>query len=369
MEFSKCYNKDGNDDGTYSKFLEEQVSGKGAQRYRFMLNWIILIAFHWYYIQKDKLQQNGLIDCGEFIEHLYHTFIGWMEKMDSQALNNVFNPKTRDAIDYKSQVESLIDSNFKTDSSLKSLINGIRQYLCIYTKKEKRVNANQIKTKGPAAAESQKKYSSQRLPPPRTEPPSIALESESESESESASSKLEPLFIRTGRAVVPPLKVTGLTSQSGPQTDRQPGFNADFNLRQAIKYGSQAINYGRRNAVGIGSMGPLPPIDINDKPQFKRSLSGSVIQTPSPLPTQSPTQSPTPPTNKKPNGSGLSVTQKRHLSEQFKGSRKGGHKRTRKHRSAASSTPAPPTRRHRDHSSSTHKRTRRRRQRPQRREH
>jgi hypothetical protein len=37
----------------------------------------------------------------------------------------------------------------------------------------------------------------------------------------------------------------------------------------------------------------------------------------------------------------------------------GGHKRTRKHRTPASSTPAPATRRHRDQSSSSHKRTRR----------
>jgi hypothetical protein len=138
MEFSKCYNKDGNDEGIYSKFLEEQVLRKGAQKYRFMLNWIILIAFHWYYIQKEKSQQNGLIKCGEFIEHLYHTFIGWMEKMDSQTLNNVFTGgKT-----YEQHVDEYIVSDFKTDGSLKSLISGIRKYLCSYTKKGTRENTN-----------------------------------------------------------------------------------------------------------------------------------------------------------------------------------------------------------------------------------
>jgi len=361
MEFSKCYNKDGNDDGTYSLFLKDQVSRKGAQKYRFMLNWIILIAFHWYYTQKEKSQQDGLIDCGEFIEHLYHTFIGWMEKMDSQTLNNVFKPVSQDAIDYKERVKLLIGSDFKTDSTLKSLINWIREYLCSYTNKGKREIANPKKTKGPAPAKSQALSGSQRLPPPtEPPPPSIASESDSDSDSDpeplkSGSAKLDPLFTRTGRTVVPPLKVKDLPSQSGSLTDRPTGFRSNFNLKESIEYGK------RNSSVGKGAMGPLPPI-ITDRPQFKRSSSGSVIQTQSPPPTQ--TVNPTPPTTEKPSDPGLSATQRRRLSERFKGSPKGGHKRTRKHRSdasVASSAPAPPTRRHRDRSSSAHKHTRRRR--------
>jgi hypothetical protein len=107
-------------------------------------------------------------------------------------------------------------------------------------------------------------------------------------------------------------------------------------------------------------MGPLPPISTGQS-QVKRPSSASII------PSSPPTQSPTPPTNEKPSGSGLSITQRLRLGNKYKND--GGHKRTRKHRPPASSTPAPATRRHRDHSSSAHKHTRRRRQRPQRSEH
>jgi len=184
MEFSKCY-KNGKDDGTYSLFLENQVRSKGAQKYRFMLNWIILIAFHWYYIQK---RQYALIDCGEFIEHLYHTYIGWMEHMDSQTLKNVFQPVTSSAIDYKTRVGSLIVSNFKTDGSLESLINGIRGYLCDKDKNGKRESKHPSTKQPKPNALKFSGVTSNKLPPPSDEPPpSVSSDSDSDSESESES--------------------------------------------------------------------------------------------------------------------------------------------------------------------------------------
>ena len=342
MEFSKCYNKSGNDDGTYSLFLEEQVMSKGSQKYRFMLNWIILIAFHWYYIQKEKQQHDGLIDCCEFIEHLYHTFIGWMEKMDTQSLKNVFTPVSSDSITYKTKVNNLIDSDFKTDASLKSLITGIRHYLCSYTNKGKRGIANPKKlTKEPVTPRPSAISTTPVQPPPQN----------------------DRLFTRTGRVVspgipVPLSKVNSETSpQSGSLTDRPVATYTFGNLQKAIKDTNKQKNQEnsfRNNAIGVGEMGPLQSINTDQTQQVKRPSSASVIQTQ--------TQSPRPPTAEKTSGPGLSVTQRNRL---HKGGPAGGHKRTRKHRPAPASAPASATRRHRDHSStnasSSHKRTRRRR--------
>ena len=169
--------------------------------------------------------------------------------------------------------------------------------------------------------------------------------------------KKEQLFIRTGREIVPPLKVTGLTSQSGPLTDRPVATYTFGNLKEAIKDANKQKkqeNSFRNNAIGVGDMGPLQSMNTGQTQPVKR---------PSSAPRERELLTPTPPGfNDK---SSTSVSAKKRL-----GLGLGGHKRTRKHRSAGSSAPA--TRRHRDHSStnasSSHKRTRRR-QRPQRREH
>lgn len=428
MEFSKCYNKDGNDDGTYSKFLEDQVSHKGAQKYRFMLNWIILIAFHWYYTQKENSQHNGLINCGEFIEHLYHTFIGWMEKMDSDSLNNVFTKwKT-----YEEHVDKNIVSDFKTDGSLKSLISGIRKYLCSYSNKgtreithpkqqsdDKSKSSSQSKliqrpsfatrlkrsevlenvskvaqgdgndaratTTSPSPRQAWMNSSSNptvrvRIGPKTPSPPSASSAPNPKSQQSSRvfrqvspkvpsvpslelkSIQQEPPKIQSARSsqeLSTDLQKWLPPSHRKPQSARIPQHTGNIESQHTsnVNPNNPAIQQSGTSFPGQFGIKPEKPEGTGDLSNLSTQPGISPYQI---LTTQQQGQNiPVRPKGIKPSGSGLSVTERLRSDKQYK---KGGYKRTRKHRTSASSAPAPATRRHRNQSSSAHKRTRRRRE-------
>lgn len=424
MEFSKCYNKDGNDDGTYSKFLEEQVSGKGAQKYRFMLNWIILIAFHWYYIQKEKSQQDGLIDCGEFIEHLYHTFIGWMEKMDSQSLKNVFTGgKT-----YEQHVDEYIVSDFKTDGSLKSLISGIRKYLCRYTKKGTRENTNPKQQSDDKSKSSSQPQSVKRPSSATRLKESEVLKNVSEvaqgvgndarATTTSPSPRKvwmnNPVGVRIGPRIGPKTPSTPPSQASPPSVPRPQSHQSLRVFRhvspksehpvpplklesipqepqetQSARTSEELLSDLQRQLPQSARIPPRPgnikslrPGNVNiHNPFGRKSQSGSF------LPGDNVDSQPVGYPDSEGTGD-LSFLDQQQGPSQYEvlinpkpqppqvsnknngtfRSRIAGHKRTRKHRRPApASTPAPATRRHRVHSSSSQKHTRRRR--PQRREH
>ena len=125
---------------------------------------------------------------------------------------------------------------------------------------------------------------------------------------------------------------------------------------------------GHSNSEGTGDLGFLSTQhDLSAQPE--NSLYAVLTQ---PVPTKPvPTQPvPTQPVQPKPvpPKSGMSVNTplyKRTIrigGAEKQNKQTAGHKRTRKHRTPASSTPATATRRHRDQSSSAHKRTRRRRE-------
>ena len=344
------------DTGKYSKFIHKRFQGRG---YRFMLNWLILIALHVYNAESGTTQKTSLLErCGEFIEKLHNVFIQWMleiKKNNQGDLDNMF-VNNKPIIVYTEKVTRLINKDIFGDSTVMHIIQKMREYMCIIDSSGERDSVHKFNiTKESSSNQTQKKAVAPSSQNKTIFSSETGPETKQDEPQDETQDKTKELFIRTGRPVVPPLKVTGLTSQSGSLTDRPTkNFSSQFDLRQAMAY-------GRNSSVGTGSMGPLP--SINDKPPFKRSVSGSVIQTPSPLPTQSPT-----PPNVKPNNfTALSESRRNQIREKIKDYSTGGHKRTRKHRTPASSTPTPATRRHRDYSSSSHKRTRRRR--PQRREH
>ena len=131
--------------GENSTFLTEKTASKGNQKYRFMLNWVILIAFHLYHTDSDKTlrvsykdttrssldgadkKQQILIDCRELLEHLHYMFVGWMRRMDSRSLLGIF---TKGATTYKSTVNDKINAGIKRDPSLQPLLFGIQDFLC-----------------------------------------------------------------------------------------------------------------------------------------------------------------------------------------------------------------------------------------------
>ena len=86
MEISKCEEQvtvngkqELRDTGKYSKFIHKRFEGRG---YRFMLNWLILIALHVYNAESNTEKKTNLLErCGEFIEKLHNVFIQWMNTL------------------------------------------------------------------------------------------------------------------------------------------------------------------------------------------------------------------------------------------------------------------------------------------------
>jgi hypothetical protein len=145
-DLSKCYRYDEKKvrilTNRQSNFLINMTSKKKEQKYRFMLNWVILIAFHLYYsndveytADKTKVlsgvnkQSQIQTDCRELLSHLYDTYIGWMDKMSSESLNGIFYPRSQASATYKTTT----DNHFSTivgDTTLTPLVNGIQDFLC-----------------------------------------------------------------------------------------------------------------------------------------------------------------------------------------------------------------------------------------------
>jgi hypothetical protein len=488
MEISKCEEllttsgsskQELRDTGKYSTFIHNRFQGRG---YRFMLNWLILIALHVYNAEKIEREKMLLLDhCGEFIEKLYNVFIQWMSKIKENNqgdLDNMFD-NNKPKLVYTENVTRLITADIFGDSTVMRVIVKMRNYMCQIDKtgtresKNTSTKENSTKPKRPVSAS---RVLSGWLPPPPTEPllRDSDFDSDSETESVPRSDNMpsDQLFTRTGGPVVPtvgqfgpPLSsskdasntTAGATTMSpsprqawmqadatshrtlvrvrgGPKTPPSPSarrsldpsekffehvplpsnvpplqlqkvINSDPVKIQSARLPPQKTKtpqdlsadldrYIKPNSARLpprpGNITSQRPGNVNIHNRF-RSIrqSGSFLpgdnvdSQPVGHPNSEGTgnldflsaqsddtseyvvlsqQKPTHPKSEKPSGPGLSVTQKNRLFKGApKGSSKGGHKRTRKHRTPASSTPAPPTRRRHHSSSSSQKRTRRQR--------
>lgn len=282
MDFSKCFNDKGNDDGTYSRFLFQQVEDKETQqyryRYRYMLNWVILIAFHCYYRRTDEqTKTDELIRCGELIEHLYHTFLGWMEKIKNDTLISIFYPQTKDSATYISMVKKYITEEITTDTTLQPLRTNIRTVLCSFNRDGNRRNEG---TNNPS-------YKDALLASPRS------------------------VWNPVSQPVSPPVS---------------PPVSQPVSPRVSPRETTPLFTKVNQNGKSV--------VPSNERPPLRRRVSESDIR-------------------KEPQASTKKIQIPRSAEV-------GGRTRkTRKHRTPTSSTPAPATRRHRDQSSSSHKRTRR----------
>jgi hypothetical protein len=394
MELSKCYNKSGKDDGSYSLFLETQVLKKGAQKYRFMLNWTILIAFHLYYVSErsEHRQQYDLL-LGEFIEHLYNTFIGWMETMDPNTLINLFIPVSQTPLTYESGVKKLIDSNIRTDRTLEPFIKNIRGFLCANGDKGNRKNPP-----GKSPPHAKKSIIPPlALPLHPTEPYPGDSGSGSDSDSELDETVAPGLRRSSQSARGPPLDTqpqpgVRMSSQSarGPPTQSIPPFATSpaHITANAMADGGKLPSYAKGEPATI--ITPTPPLgslshqtadgrifrrrvqtSIGDKPSHADQLSTgepavSTIITPKP-----PLRPLSPETSRRIRDPLFTRRINRTQTAGGDNPKIGGHKRTRKHRSVPSSVPVPASatcRRHHSStkvssssSSSSQKRTRRRR--------
>jgi hypothetical protein len=170
--FSMCIDEKDVATGQQATFLKDRtVSNNQSVRYRFMLNWIILVAFNISYDSEENIyfyvDENGtkkevspkkpktqpLIDLCELIEHLYKTFLGWMIPMSAESLLGEFtNIKGGSAETYLTNTQKRIDD--KTDETLKYLRKAIQRKLCELGPTEDRpqIAGQQFLKKGHGAA-------------------------------------------------------------------------------------------------------------------------------------------------------------------------------------------------------------------------
>jgi len=302
MEISKCeeqVNVNGKlelrDTGKYSKFIHKRFEGRG---YRFMLNWLILIALHVYNAESDTTEKSTLLErCGEFIEKLHNVFIQWMlvlKKSNQSSLDEMFE-STNPKIVYTEKVTELINKDIFGDSTVKQFINKMRKYMCGMDKSGQRqiIHLSSSKTQKAESPDFKKLLLQRGNANLRTDDELRTDETNAKDLHDTLIAKFTPKD----------------KDKSGQRQTIQPSSstkqNAEGNFLDTL--------LKRRNDLLVTDQTSAEKLHNT---LFDRNKAKSI---------------------------------------------QGGHKRTRKHRTPASSTPAPATRRHRDQSSSAHKRTRRRR--------
>jgi len=302
MEISKCeeqVNVNGKlelrDTGKYSKFIHKRFEGRG---YRFMLNWLILIALHVYNAESDTTEKSTLLErCGEFIEKLHNVFIQWMlvlKKSNQSSLDEMFE-STNPKIVYTEKVTELINKDIFGDSTVKQFINKMRKYMCGMVKSGQRqiIHLSSSKTQKAESPDFKKLLLQRGNAKLRTDDELRTDETNAKDLHDTLIAKFTPKD----------------KDKSGQRQTIQPSSstkqNAEGNFLDTL--------LKRRNDLLVTDQTSAEKLHNT---LFDRNKAKSI---------------------------------------------QGGHKRTRKHRTPASSTPAPATRRHRDQSSSAHKRTRRRR--------
>jgi hypothetical protein len=304
MEISKCEEPvttfgssklELRDTGKYSKFIHKRFEGRG---YRFMLNWLILIALHVYNAESDTTEKSTLLErCGEFIEKLHNVFIQWMlvlKKSNQSSLDEMFE-STNPKIVYTEKVTELINKDIFGDSTVKQFINKMRKYMCGMDKSGQRqiIHLSSSKTQKAESPDFKKLLLQRGNAKLRTDDELRTDETNAKDLHDTLIAKFTPKD----------------KDKSGQRQTIQPSSstkqNAEGNFLDTL--------LKRRNDLLVTDQTSAEKLHNT---LFDRNKAKSI---------------------------------------------QGGHKRTRKHRTPASSTPAPATRRHRDQSSSAHKRTRRRR--------
>jgi hypothetical protein len=113
-----------------STFLDDK-------KYQFKLNWVILFAFHFWNVSDPDKKTQLLFDICELIDHLYSTFIGWIETLiidgTPDQVIKVFKTEDTDknVKSYFIETRAKINGDSLTlDSTLQNLYNAIKRELC-----------------------------------------------------------------------------------------------------------------------------------------------------------------------------------------------------------------------------------------------
>jgi hypothetical protein len=372
--------------------------------YRFKLNWIILIAFYCHQTYPLKITYANV---GELIENTYNIFLGWMKK-NNDTYDGMFlhtrNPTLESAkIQYSKGIDVNIKANITGDVSIRiinnSLITKITEKLCEgQMTNDAKIHENEpdeesLKVGPPSGKPLDEKAVFEKVsniatttsPSPRqawmnsssNQPVSVPIGPKTLPSPPSVPSPLgesNPLVF--GRVVkdsspksnspVPALQL-GKLQQKPPKIQsvrtsqelfsdlqRQLSQSARISLRPGnVNLNNPAIQQSGTSFPGRFGIKP-------EKPEGTGDLSFLEAKGKSEAKDKYLVLQPRPP---EPDTKGAFIRKSplnKRTAKQYK--QTGGHKRTRKHRTPTSSTPAPATRRHRDQSSSTHKRTRRRRE-------
>lgn len=99
-------------------------------KYRFMLNWIMLLAFH--SVNKGSSEMTKV---GELITKIHYTFLGWMVGQDVSTFRGMFDPTTKPSVEvsiktYSDRIDKNITGGIAGDPSLFEILNDIQNTLC-----------------------------------------------------------------------------------------------------------------------------------------------------------------------------------------------------------------------------------------------
>jgi len=340
--FSRC------SDGI-SNFLSipENVANRET-RYQFMLNWIILLAFH---CVNDGNNPNNLKyeNIRELINNIYDSFLNWMLR-DEDTFRGMFDKGRfptyeKSAKTYSERISKNIESGINKDPTLRPLRTEIIKKLCELGGRIIPPTAPTKPNLNPRITIRAKQKKQQALPADAVEEskqPELYYDSGSDIEvDESELSAIKEINDNSNykednskyKVLIPPLDLTSLNREEPPQIQSD---------RPSIKYGTVADSKqfkfdGSRNPstarsyASVAKGNPMnmrhPRSDLPGNHEFLRDKS------PPPAPTvNSQMDQPIPPTSNMVRPAGVRVLTQRKLNPITQGTKQGGKNRTRKHK-------------------------------------
>ena len=117
-------------DSRRSVFLYKQTMNNGESKFRFMLNWVILLGFH-----SVNNGTSTLKNIAELINNIHETFLGWLIGRDKDTFHGMFDTKRNPIIvesieTYNDRVSKKIENDIKGDPTLLNIRSAIQTKIC-----------------------------------------------------------------------------------------------------------------------------------------------------------------------------------------------------------------------------------------------
>ena len=117
-------------DSRRSVFLYKQTMNNGESKFRFMLNWVILLGFH-----SVNNGTSTLKNIAELINNIHETFLGWLIGRDKDTFHGMFDTTRKPIIEtsietYNESVSKKIEKDIKGDPTLLNIRSAIQTKIC-----------------------------------------------------------------------------------------------------------------------------------------------------------------------------------------------------------------------------------------------